>query len=211
MSCLKSSATTDIGDSPDTLRNNLKRTVADRMCHCYASRRTLRYRTRKRKFIMPYRLYRLLVPAIGVFLAAPVAAQPAGRAKVDELGQRPLNLSVPREVVVPPSAISQQDHPLRDNLSAPSGSAEGKDKARPEGAGGESQDGQSATPRYGTGYEARLRGFGSSGGLGGGFGGGAGGGFGGSSGGGFGSGSGGSFGGGSGGGSGGGGGMGRGR
>lgn len=115
------------------------------------------------------------------------------------MDRRPLNLSLPREAMVPPSAISQQDHPLRDNLRTPSRSTNGNDKTRPGGVNDEAQHGQSTTPRYGTGYEARQRGFGSGSGLGGSFGGGPGGGFGGGSGSG------------SGGGSGGGGGMGRGR
>jgi hypothetical protein len=146
---------------------------------------------------MPRCPYRLLLPAVGLLLAAPVAAQPAGKAKVDESGRRPLNLSLPREAVAPPSAVTQQDQHLRDNLRAPSGSADGKDPAQPEEASGEPQRGQVPIPPYGTGYEARQRGFG------GGFGGGSSGGFGGGSSGGFGGGAGGS--------SGGGGGMGRGR
>ncbi len=126
--------------------------------------------------IMPLPVRHSVFLAIVLAMSAPLAAQQAGTKADGEAVRKSLNLSLPREAAFPPGAMTQQDPTLRNNLRAPSRPADPSDNAMVGRTRNEAQDGQTNAP-YGTGFEARQRGFG--GGLGGGSGGGAGGGFGG--------------------------------
>jgi hypothetical protein len=127
------------------------------------------------ELIMPFPVSRLAFLAIALGMAAPLAAQQAGAASESAAGRKPLNLSLPRETVFTPGAITRQDPTLRENLRAPSRQDDASDNA-PPGRTGSEPDGAVDAP-YGTGFEARRRGlggrgFGSGGAGAGGFGGG---------------------------------------
>jgi hypothetical protein len=131
---------------------------------------------------MSLSLRRLSVLAIAIGLSAPLAAQQAATtAERRAPGQKPLNLSLPREAVFPSNSMTRQDPQLRDNVRAPSQSTTENAKALADETWEQRQERLSNAP-YGTGFEARQRGFGggsgsgSGGGAGGGLGGGAGGG-----------------------------------
>lgn len=116
--------------------------------------------------IMPFPISRLAILAIAFGMAAPLAAQPAGTAADGDAGRKPLNLSLPREAIFPPGAMTRQDPALRDNLRAPPRQDEAPDKATPDRTRGEPGRGFDAP--YGTGFEARRRGLGGAGHAGGG-------------------------------------------
>lgn len=128
------------------------------------------------ELIMNLRSRQFAILAVALGLAAPVLAQTAAATTDGTAGSRPLNLSLPREAVYPSGTIIRQDPTLRDNLRAPSRSDEAAEKDDSERRGGK-LDGAAAAP-YGTGFEARQRGFGGhgqgGGSTGGGFGGGRG-------------------------------------
>jgi hypothetical protein len=123
--------------------------------------------------IMPFPIPRLAILAIALGMAAPLAAQPAGTTADGDAGRKPLNLSLPREAIFPPGAMTRQDPTLRDNFRTPPRQDEAPDKAKPDQTRGEPTSAFDAP--YGTGFEARRRGLGGRGGGGmggGGFGGG---------------------------------------
>jgi hypothetical protein len=110
---------------------------------------------------MPLPIRRFAFLAVALSLASPLMAQ-QDRAPADgKAGRKPLNLSLPREAVFPPGTVTRQDPTLRDNLRAPARPDDASDKAESDQAG-RRQDGAADAP-YGTGFEARQRGFGSGG------------------------------------------------
>jgi hypothetical protein len=127
--------------------------------------------------IMPRSIRHSVFLAFAVCLSAPLAAQQAATTVDGNSGRKPLNLSLPRDVAASPGAITRQYPTPRDNLRVPSQPADASDKATTDRRRSKPRDDAFDAP-YGTGFEARQRGFGARG-SGGGFGGGAGGGFGG--------------------------------
>ena len=114
---------------------------------------------------MSLQIRRFLVLAIALGFAAPVPAQQPEAQAERETGRKPLNLSLPRDVLFPPTATTREDPTLRENLRTPSRA----DDAGSTAASRRSQDDRddSGFPPYGTGFEARQRGGGAGGGGGG--------------------------------------------
>jgi hypothetical protein len=111
--------------------------------------------------IMSLQIRRFALLAIALSLATPILAQQPEAKAEREAGRKPLNLSLPREAVSPPTATTRPDRI--------------DDPSPMDQRWGERGDGNFAP--YGTGFEARRRGMGGTGfGGNGGFGGGNGGG-----------------------------------
>jgi uncharacterized membrane protein YgcG len=111
-------------------------------------------------------------------LCAPVAAQANERPAGEAASRRPLNLSLPREAVLPPNVLPGTDPQLEKNLRKQAPTVD--ESGNPDRGMFDSMSRPAVQAPYGTGFEARQRGMDTPGG----FGGSAGGGFGGRSGGG---------------------------
>lgn len=125
---------------------------------------------------MPYASRCFIALTSSLALSVPVMGQMGERARTGEAGRRPLNLSLPRDVVFPPGALVRPDPHLEKNVR-PDPEMERlreQEQRRTETMLRQREDRFAAQP-YGTGFEARQRG-GAAGGAMGGMAGGAGGG-----------------------------------
>jgi hypothetical protein len=65
---------------------------------------------------MPYASRCFIVLTSSLALSVPVMGQQGERARAGEAGRRPLNLSLPRDVVFPPGALVRPDPHLEKNV-----------------------------------------------------------------------------------------------
>jgi hypothetical protein len=91
------------------------------------------------------RLYLILLPSI-LTLALPARVEAAGLEKAPVTHARPLNLSLPRDVLIPALASGQPDETVMRNLRAPAQTGSGSNASA-----------QPTRLPYGAGYEHRLQ------------------------------------------------------
>lgn len=98
--------------------------------------------------------------AIALGLSAPLAAQQAKATADDSANRTARDPSSPHEVAGIPNPVDQQDSTPRDTPSSPAKPAASSGKTTNHPGRNEATAAVSDAP-YGTGYEARQRGFGS--------------------------------------------------
>lgn len=107
--------------------------------------------------MMPRRICLCALLALALSLPIPLLAQQAAATANGGTVPVPLNLSLPREATAPVGGARREEPPSGDKLRTPSPAGETEAQAAP-GQAGRDRDTTADRP-YGTGFEARQRGY----------------------------------------------------